>query len=99
MQQEFGEYLGWGLVSKAFSWGIVAEVGDVSDLLMGAEADIGFSRQVSAQSSIGIFDAALFPGAMGIAKVGFDAELIAQFVVQSELGSVVLGERSAQLVR
>ena len=99
MQQEVGEYLGGCKEAEAFSGGIITEGCDIADLLLGAFADVGFSGEVSSEPSVGVFDAALFPGAMGIAEIGFDADLGLEFVMQGELCAVVLGEGSAQLFR
>jgi len=64
---------------------------DGVDLLRRALEQICSTRQKSSDPAVGVFDAALLPRAVRIAEVGVDAECIAQFVVKSEFGAIVLG--------
>ena len=51
--------------------------------------EVGLARQCASQASDGILDAPFLPGAMRIAKEGFDAEGLVKPVMFGELGSVV----------
>ena len=98
VQQVTGEYLGRGFEAKALSWRVVAAQGDVVDLLWGALAEVCFAREEATKASVGVFDAALLPWAMGVAEVGIDAEGMAEFVMVGELGAIVLGKGLAELL-
>jgi hypothetical protein len=54
--------------------------------------DVGFAREVSAQSSDGVFDAALLPRGARVAEEGLDAELVGDALMAGELGSIVEGD-------
>src|SRR6266496_6565126 len=95
VQRSFGECLGGGLEVEAFSRGVIVGVGELTQLGGSEAIEIGACGQVSSEASDGIFDAAFLPGAMGVAEVGFDAELLGEQVVEGELGSVVDGEGGA----
>ena len=60
-------------------------------------SEIGFARQGPSHASDGVLDAALLPGAVGIAEEGLDAEVGFEAVVLGELGAVVEGDGLAQL--
>src|SRR5271168_3536886 len=62
-------------------------------------AQVCLTREEATEATIGVFDAAFLPRAMGIAEIGLDTDRIAQFVMVGELGAVVLGEAAAQLGR
>jgi len=94
--QRFQEDLGGGLEVQAFSWCVVVEPGEVSDLRGREGGEIGLSRQSASQSSDGIFDATLLPGGMGIAEEGLEPEVALQAVMRGELGAVVEGDGLAQ---
>ena len=95
MQHLVEEDLGRGLEVKALSRGGVVGPEELGEALLGEGRQIGFARQRSAEAADGVFDAALLPGCVWVAEVGFEAELV-QAVMASELGAVVEGDGAAQ---
>lgn len=96
MQQEIGEDLGWGFEAEALSRGIIEALSDGDDELRRIVKQVCLTRKQAADASVGIFDAAFFPGAVRIAEECFDTKGVAQFVVQGELGSIVVGEGASE---
>src|SRR6478609_10936449 len=47
--------------------------------------EVGLSGQVPSQAADGVLDGALLPGAVGVAEVGRDVELVVEGVVACEL--------------
>ena len=52
---------------------------------------------MSSEPSDGIFDAAFFPRASDMAEVALGTEICVDFVVECELGSVVIGDGLAHI--
>ena len=96
VQQEIGEDLGWGFEAEAFARGVIDALRDGVDVVRCIVKQVCLTRKQAADPAIGIFDAALFPGAVRIAEEGSDSKGVAQFVMQGELGAVVLRQSTAQ---
>ena len=57
--------------------------------------EIGFAREIAAQATVGVFDAAFLPWGVRIAEVGLQTEPV-QTQVSGELGAVIEGDCLAQ---
>src|SRR6266700_2207407 len=98
VQQLREESLGGGLEAEALSGCVV--VGSGAGIKgIGVEGrEVGFAGQGTSQATDGVLDAALLPGAMGIAEEGLEAELGFELMVEGELGAIVEGDGLAQRV-
>jgi len=94
--QQFEEDLGGRPEAEALSRRVVIGCDEGIEKLVVDGVEVGSARQGSAQSTDGVFDGALLPGAMGVAEEGPDAELVGEDVMLSELGAVVEGDGLAQ---
>src|SRR6266851_1815913 len=96
VQQLRKESLGGGLEAEAFS-GCEVVGGSAGIKGIGVDGrEVGFAGQGASHASDGVFDAALLPGAMGIAEEGLHAELGVELMVEGELGAVIEGDGLAQ---
>jgi len=85
-----------GEEAEAFAWGMVVAK-DASLELMGREGgEIGFTGEVAAEASDGVFDAAFLPRFVGVAEEGGEAEALGELEMLGELGSVIEGKGLAQ---
>src|SRR5439155_16162031 len=98
VQQLRKESLGGGLEGEALS-GCEVIGGSAGIEGIGVDArEVGFTGQGTSHAADGVFDAALLPGAMGIAEEGLHTELGVELMVESELGAIVEGDGLAQRV-
>src|SRR5262249_52356123 len=88
--QQFVEHLSRCFEVKAFAWGVVVGSQEFVELSMRESCEVGLSRDEAAHATDGIFDAALLPGRIRIAKEGFDGEAVKQ-AMTGELGAIVEG--------
>ena len=86
------EALGRRFEFEAFSRCPVVGSGTRCDLLGGHGCKIGFARQCATHAQDCVFNSTFLPGRMRIAEEGLDAELVVEFVVFGELGTVVEGD-------
>ena len=61
--------------------------------------DIGIEGQIAAKPAIDVFDTAFLPWTVWVAEEGLERERSVEFVVVSELDTIVLGECSAEFMR
>jgi hypothetical protein len=92
-----GKGLGGGPEVKAFARGVV--VGGDGLLETGGRegCQVGLARDEAAHSADGVFDAALLPRGVGIAKEGLDGQAM-QRQMTGKFGTVVEGDALAQRV-
>ncbi len=98
VQQLRKEGLGGGLEAEAFSGGVVVGGGAGVEGIGVDGCQVGFAGQGASHATDRVFDAALPPGAVGIAEEGVDAELGFELMVEGELGAIVEGDGLAQRV-
>src|SRR5690242_17586876 len=92
VQQLTKQYLCGGLEAKAFSRRVVV-CRDASVERFAVDVlEVGFAWKEAAKPTNRVLDRALLPRAMCVAEEGFDAELVDQQLVASELGAVVEGD-------
>jgi hypothetical protein len=72
--RELQEYLVGSFKGEAFSGGVVVALQAELKVMNGEGIEIGFSGQLAAQTANRIFDTALLPGRMRVAKPGLDAK-------------------------
>src|SRR5688572_3609480 len=77
---------------------MVVGAGEAVELFAGEAVEVGGPGQVSSEAADGVFDAAFLPGAVGIAEEGLDTKLLVELVVPGELGAVVEGDGSSQVL-
>ena len=70
---------------------------DRGDLLGAVEAQIGALREVLAQQSVGVLVGAALPWALRISEVDLDARIDLETGMLGHFGSLIPGQRSAQL--
>src|SRR5216684_3741428 len=98
VQQLGKESLGGGLEAEALS-GCEVIGGSAGIEGIGVDGrEVGFAGQGASHAPDGIFDAALLPGAMGIAEEGLHTKLGIELMVEGELGTVIEGDGLAQRV-
>jgi hypothetical protein len=85
-----------GFEAEAFSRCEIGGVDDVLDFLVGDAVDVDVARQPAPESAIGVFDAALLPGGIGVAEPCRHVAHVSQQAVLGEDGVVVEGDGLAQ---
>ena len=65
-------------------------------MLCGQGGEVGFTGQVAAHATDGVFDAAILPRLVGVAEEGGEAEGRGEWVMLGELGAVIEGDGRAQ---
>ena len=80
---------------KALSWGVVVGAQESVKTLVREGCKVSFAWDEAAHTTDGVFDTALLPGRVGIAKEGFDGEAMKQ-PMTGELGAIVEGDGLAQ---
>src|ERR1044072_9245418 len=96
--QHFGEGFSRGPEVKALAWGGVVGADERVEASNRERSEVGLARQEAAHAADGVLDTALLPRRVGITEVGFDGEPM-QRLVAGELGAVVEGYCSAELLR
>ena len=96
MQHCVEKDLGWGLKVKALPRRCIVCGDDAVEMCGLDRVEVCFSREKSSQSAVSVFDPAFLPGCVRIAEVGLQTEWMQQ-EVSSELGSIVEGERFAEV--
>jgi len=96
VQQFCGKDFSGSFEVEALSRRVVVSGDQVIEAARVDGVEVCLARQVSSQSSDGVFDGALLPGAVGVAEEGSDCELVVEEVVLGELGAVVEGDGFAQ---
>lgn len=87
----FGEYFGWGLEAKAFSWCVVETTSQVLQVVVGEAVGIGAAGNIATDATpVHVFNAAFLPGAVPVAEVGLDVVGI-DLLVPEERGAICLG--------
>ena len=76
MQHLISVEFSWGEIAQAFAWGIVASLDYLVREILGQLVQVRLARQATPQPQVGVFDAALLPGGVGIAEEGVNAQLV-----------------------
>src|SRR5487761_705376 len=86
----------WGQEVEAFTRGVVVAMDASLEIVRGQRGEIGFTGQVAAQATDGVFDAALLPGFVGVAEEGGNTQALGELVMGGELGAVIEGDGLTQ---
>ena len=94
----FVEGLGGGLPAEGFAGSTVQSCGDSVQVAPGVSAEIGAFREVLAEQTVGVLVGATLPGTLGVAEVNIEIGVYSELSVLGHLGSLVPGQRLAELL-
>ena len=93
----FVEGLAGGLPIEGFAGSTVQSCGDSVQVVSCVSAEIGAFGEVLAEETVGVLVGATLPGTLGVAEVDVEIGVYSELSVLCHLGSLVPGQRAAQL--
>ena len=94
----FVEGFGGGLPVEGFAGSTVECCGDSVQVVPGVSAEIGAFGEVLAEETVGVLVGATLPWTLGVAEVDVEIGVYAELSVLGHLGSLVPGQRLAELL-
>ena len=94
----FVEGLAGGLPAEGFTGSTVECCGDSVQVVPGVSAEIGAFGEVLTEQTVGVLVGSTLPWCLGVAEVDIQIGIYSQLRVLGHLGSLVPGQRTAQLM-
>ena len=95
----FVEGFGGGLPAEGFAGSTVQSRGDGGQVVPGVSAEVGAFGEVLAEETVGVLVGPTLPWCLGVAEVDIQVGIYAELSVLGHLGSLVPGQRTAELLR
>src|SRR5277367_3120668 len=98
VERAFGEEeFGWSFPAESFSGAGIHPPGDLIELVLREDRQVGPPGQILAEQAVGVFADTALPGRVRMSEVHRDAGALAQALVMTHLRSLVEGHGAAQL--